>query len=512
MSRRFSRWALVAVVAVSAALRIALCEKGGQLFFGDELRYDRAVRLYFAIASGNLHEVRGTLAMPEHALFPWVGALVMAAQHLLAQATPYGDWAHHPEFAGFTMWIGACVLSLFSTFNILLVHSLARVAGADREEALWATLVMAASNTAFYYARHLLPYDCALSFALAAMLVGLKAPSAGRALLCGLLAGCAYHVYNGYWFLPPVVALVFGTHWAGEGRRASLFAMLGTGMTLGLGLPLLVGTLAGGGHYWRTMIAFSRTVTQGSFAEGWSLPWAYFWSSEDCLGIAVVACIGMALFGRWFVVSAVERRVRIWLLATGAAYGLLVLASVVLGRFVVYGRTVKPFVPLLCLLAGWAVCGLIDGRRWLRWVAAASLVACAGAHFAPHFARVFPRDVEITVLRNFGNPKRTLSMSGSIYIPLALPVTRPDLALVNAQMIYPVRGSIGYPEGRTLLRIEHPLTYGPFQFEGHSPAERALLRTQDISIRLISLAHPGNVPDDLPIPLRFQATDRSTGK
>jgi hypothetical protein len=512
MSKRHSRWALAVIVAVSAALRVALCEKGGQFFFGDELRYDRVVRLYFAIASGSTHDVREILAMPEHSLFVWVGALVMAAQHLLAQATPYGDWGRHPEFASFTMWIGACVLSLFSTLNVLLVHRLARAAGAGLEEALWATLIMAASNTAFYYSRHLLPYDCALTFALLSMIVGLGAQSLGRAALCGFLAGCAYHVYNGYWFLPPVVALVFAVSVWGDGQRARLTSMLGVGLVVGLGLPLLAGSLAGGGQYWRTMAAFSGTVTQGSFAEGWSLPWAYFWSSEDWLGVAIVACVLLAFFWTWVSGGPMERRVRIWLAAIGAAYGLLVLASVVMGKFVVYGRTVKPLVPLVCLLAGWAVCSVIEGRRSLRWVGAAALVVCAAVHFAPHFARVFPRDVEITVLRNFGNPKRTLSMSGSIYIPLALPVTRADLALVNAQMIYPVRGFIGFPEGRTLFRIEHPLTYGPFQYEGHSPAERALLRTQDISIRLISLSHPGQVPDDLPVPLRFQATDRSTGR
>ena len=32
-----------------------------------------------------------SVALPEHALFGWVGALVTAAQHALAQLTPYGD-------------------------------------------------------------------------------------------------------------------------------------------------------------------------------------------------------------------------------------------------------------------------------------------------------------------------------------------------------------------------------------------------------------------------------------
>ena len=115
------------------------------------------------------------------------------------------------------------------------------------------------------------------------------------------------------------------------------------------------------------------------------------------------------------------------------------------------------------------------------------------------------------MLRSLGNPKHSLSTSGSIYITLVLPVTRPDLALVNAQFIYPIRGYIGYPEGETVFRVEHPLNYRPFQYEGHSPAERALLRTDDISIRLIKLRHPSQVPDDLPFPLRYQNGDRPTG-
>jgi hypothetical protein len=508
---RISEWALAIIVAVSAVLRLIMCERGGQLFFGDELRYDRGVRLYFEVTRGDWAAVREMMAMPEHALFPWVGAAVTWAQRVLSQGTNFGDWAHHPEYATFTMWIGACVLSLFSTLNVVLVHGLARAAGADREEALWATLLMAVSNTAFYYARHLLPYDCALSAALAALLIGMGSPTETRAALCGILAGLAYHIYNGYWFLPPVVALAVAVHWRGNARVLRLLCALTAGLLLGVGLPLLVGTIAGGAQYWRTMAAFSRTVTQGSFAEGWSLPWAYLWSSEDWLGAAVGACIIAVLVTTWSGRHRLERRISIWMSALGMAYGLLLVTSVVMERFVVYGRTVKPLVPLLCLMGGWAVHRLVAQRRWLKVLAAAALVASGFVHFAPHFTRVFPRDVEVAVLRQFGNPKRTLSVSGSIYIPLALPVTRGDLALVNAQMLYPIRGYIGFPQGQTLFRIGHPLTYGPFQYEGHTPAERAILQTQDISIRLMRLPHPGQVPDDLPFPLRYQNSDRRTG-
>jgi hypothetical protein len=103
-------------------------------------------------------------------------------------------------------------------------------------------------------------------------------------------------------------------------------------------------------------------------------------------------------------------------------------------------------------------------------------------------------------------------MSGADYIPLSLPVARADLVLVSAQMLFPVRDYIGYPPGRTLLRIEHPFTYSPFQFEGHTPRQREVLRSEDISIRLIRLRDPGQTPDDLPASLRFQNRERPTGR
>jgi hypothetical protein len=504
--------ALAAILAASAALRFAICARGGQYFIGDEERYDRSVRLYLAAICGDWHAVRGVLALPEHPLFVWVGAAATAVQHALAQATPFGDWGRHPEGALFTMGLGACVLSLFSTANILLVYRLARTLGADRGESLWAALLMAASNTSFYYARHLLPYDCAISAALMALVVGLRSPACWRAATCGVLAAFAYHLYNGYWFLPPAVALLLlaaRRRVPGAWRAAGPWA---AGLALGLASPLLVGSLAGGSGYWRTMAAFSRTVTQGLFAEGWSLPWAYLWESEGALGAAIAAAVAAALWRRMRSGAPLEDRVLASLAALAAAYGLLALLSSGLGQFVVYARSVKPLVPLLCLAGGWALGLHLRGRGRLG-AAAATAVVLLGAHnLAPHLARTFPREFEISVLRGWGNPKRSLSVSGSLYTPLAMPVARPDLALVNAQYLYPIRDYIGFPAGDTLLWAENPLSYRPFQYEGFTPRQRAILRSGDISMRLIRLKDAAALPDDLPAPLRFQASDRPSGR
>ena len=256
------------------------------------------------------------------------------------------------------------------------------------------------------------------------------------------------------------------------------------------------------------MAAFSATVTQGLFAEGWRLPWEFFWHAEGALGITVLTfcVVGLCRFRR-----TVPDRVRLWLMMLGTGYLLLVLLSSGWERFVVYARTVLPFTPLFCLVGGWAVSVLVANHVRRQVVAGGLLAWLAAWQLQPHFSRVFPREIEIAVMKAYGVPKHSLSVAGSLYLPLGLPVNRPDLVLVNAQLLYPVREYLGVPPGRTLLKFEHPLSYLPFQYESHTPAERALLRAHDISIRLIQISHPAQVPDDLPWAFRYHTADRPSG-
>ncbi|MCX6953714.1 MAG: hypothetical protein NTV51_16305, partial [Verrucomicrobia bacterium] len=259
-------------------------------------------------------------------------------------------------------------------------------------------------------------------------------------------------------------------------------------------------------------VSFGRTVTQGLFTEGWRLPWEYLAQSEGGFGLAIVGLLVGMLASVLRRREPLPPRVIGAMLAIAAIYALLVLFSCVLTRFVVYGRTVKPLVPALCLLGGWALTRLLASRPSFRPFAATVLVLIGVLRFWPHFAQVFPRDVEVSVLRAWGNPKHALTISGSIYAPLNLPVARPDFALLNAEMLYPVRARLEAPAGVTLLRFEHPLSYPPYQYEGHTPRERELLRTTDVSIRLVRLADPASVPDNPPPAAWFHAADRPTGR
>ncbi len=404
------------------------------------------------------------------------------------------------------------VLSLFSTLNLYLLYRLARAAGANETESAWALLFMAASNTSFYYARHLVPYECALSAVLLAAEVGLRRLTPVRALICGLLAGIAYGIYNGYWYAVPVIWLVHLLACWREPQWWRLTTSCAAGATLAVVAPIAWGAGLGGASYWEAAGVFARSATLGLFAEGWSLPWEYLFHSEEIFGLTAAGCIVLAFFSVLRAGAPLPRWVLGTLIALVAAYGLLVLFSCGLERFVVYARTVKPLVPLLALLAGWALARLLERWPRLQPVALAGLIAAAAVNFWPHFPRLFPRDIEIAVMRHWGNPKRTLSVAGSLYVGLELPVKRPDLALVNAQLLYPVRSYVGVPAGDTLLRFDHPVSYRPFQYECQTPRERSLLRSHDISIRLIRLAAPGTLPDNPPPSLLYRAEDRPTGR
>jgi hypothetical protein len=367
---------------------------------------------------------------------------------------------------------------------------------------------MAASNTAFYYSRHFLPYDCAICAALCASIVALRPPTFRRALLCGVLLGGTYQLYNGYWYLVPII---WSVHFITCRSCRSLSIVSAAAGAATAVVPIIVGLSYGGSAYLATLRSFAGSATMGLFAEGWSLPWEYLWTSERGLGVAVFGCIlasaSLALFQR--------KRVPRWVCGTAAAlvaaYGLLVLFSNGCHVFVVYARTVKPFIPLICLLGGWAAYRLLNSARYLTPVAVVLVVCAATLSFWPHFSRVFPFEVETAVLRNWGSPKRTLSIAGTFYSFSRWPVNRPDLALVNARELYPVRNYVGYPAGKAIFRVEHPLAYRPFQYECHTPRERHELRNHDISIQLIQLDSPSSLSDQPPADMLYQLSEKPNG-
>jgi hypothetical protein len=493
------------VIGVSFLLHVALAWQGGQYFFPDEVRYERGVTIVMALYRGDLPAVAGQLSRPDHCGFTFVNTAVAVLHHLLAQATIYGNWSN-PANMRATLWIAGIIYAIFPAVNLWLVHRIARGAGAGDSEALWATLLAAASNTLFYSSRHLTPYDCSLTAALAGLYCVLRQ----RPGLAGAWASLSFTVYNGYWFLSPLLLLALLGHPAGWTTRVRAVLLWGTGYAAALALAFLPGLLADARSFWGRLVEFSSTVRQGLFREGWSLPWEYFWHTEGWFGLFLAAAMGSAA---WVAASDAEgsRRARRWLGLFAATYLLLVIMSVGLKKFVIYGRTAHPLVPLACLAAATGVQHCAGSRRRLNQALAVLVIGGALARFAPSLMRLYPLELEQRVLQEYGMPKRVMTFSGSIYHPLQTPRLAPDLALVNAQLLCPVRSYLGYPHGEVIFSCDHPLNYLPYQYAGYTPRERALLREHPPLIQLVRLADPAAVPFHPPDELLYNAGDNPDG-
>jgi hypothetical protein len=513
---------LILILAVSWGLRAVLALRGGQLYWPDEdTYYFRTWDFVHGLAQADLTGPLDSLfARPVHPGFILVGILPATVHYTVTQLLrlPVEN----------TMWIPALLLSLASAACIGLTYAIARKAGADKKEGLAAAFMMACAGTMFYYSRHLAPYDSSLALALLALWIGLDdRPGIWRSIICGIVASLALLTYSGYWLIASIAAIIHVLYGSkapvaagsgapsGAGGRWSIFRAAGMemfrrGIATGLGAIALPALLTAASIAWGakpfvvSTARFASTVSQGDFAEGWSLTWEYLWHTEHGLLLVWVIGVGVAA---WLSVKScrtARSRILLWLGAAAGIYLLLTVFSSGLGMFVVYGRLARQLVPFLCLVTACGAACLADGW-WLsgmpRLLGATVLVAQAAFNFAPPLMQRFPGDVWRQMAADYGHVTPEVTIQG----PEVQSNDEIDLSsryvLLNAQHLYPVRGPEAPPAGKTLFQTAHPLQFIPYQYEGFKPQERAILRSTDISMRLIetqfALTGPGSRRENL---------------
>ena len=219
------------------------------------------------------------------------------------------------------------------------------------------------------------------------------------------------------------------------------------------------------GSRWRCL--YSCWSPRGDFSEGWSLPFEFFWHAEHGLAIVWILAVAGGLHG------AVTRRNRsnVPLAAVLFIYGTLVIASVGFEIFVVYGRTARQLVPFLSLIAAeqlYRAARTVPRMNRTIRVAAALILVQTLVNWRTPFSQIFPAE--------FRDRARTIAAAqGS---------ERIDFLFV--EHIYPVPALKLREEMTPILRTPHPLEFLPYQYEGYSPRDRAVLRAADISMRAVA--------------------------
>jgi hypothetical protein len=448
---------IVGTIVASLFLRMALVQAGGQFYWPDEDRYLGARAAVEELARGEYRKAFELLDSGDHPLFRVVALIPAFVEHLSEREDTR---------------VPATFFGLFSALNIGLLWALARRLGAGDWEAALVAVAAATSNVLAYWARHISPYDLSMTLVLAGLLFGTAMRPVRGAIACGVFAALGFLAYAGYWTLAGAAILVHAATAPErlEGVRRALIAGTAAATTIA---AVIGGNAVFGGHLFARSVSFSRTVTQGVHAEGWSLPFEYLWEAERLLVVvwlaAAAAAAGRALQGR------ATPRERAGLIGLVFVYGALVVTSVLLHRFVVYGRLARQLVPFFCLLTASALETL--RRSETRRARAAFVVLIAGlvvqalVNFAGPLSQSFPLDFS-----------RDLSWRGNWGIRRRHGI----VVAVNATNTHPLPDPVAVPRRYvTLKEAPHPREYRPYQYEGSTPAERRLIRSTDIRMRLL---------------------------
>ena len=452
-------WTVPVILLTSLVLRWMLVLRGGQYYFSDEGRYETSRSFVSALFAGNIPSAFAQLfTAPEHLGFKLIGILPALLEQLTRES----------------LVLPALFFSLFSVFNLYLIYKIAQRAGKTEQESLFALLLAACSMSLLYFSRHLVPYDTAMTFGLLAVFIALApSPSPKISLLCGATAFLCFITYNGYWSLAGLGMLIHVfrnnstvSEWI---RKASLAAV---GFALPAILLFLLALLVGTNLLAEYRV-FSTTVSQGSFEEGWSLPFEYFWHAEHWLFVALIA---LSIFA---VTQAIKRRDNSPLLWAGCAaflYACLVIPSVYLHSFVVYGRLARQMMPFLVLLSASGFTRLEQTsslRKKLTQALMLAVILQAAWTNKASFDLSFPREFawEAQMLQpDFHFSEKRLTFGA------------PTLCQDSGFIIENVKRFEAPPEpnpaiqGKLLLSALHPDNFLPYQYEGYTPEQRQTFR------------------------------------
>jgi hypothetical protein len=165
---------------------------------------------------------------------------------------------------------------------------------------------------------------------------------------------------------------------------------------------------------------------------------------------------------------AAHTRVMTWLGSIFFIYFILFFFSVVLERFVVYGRLARQMVPFFCLLTAYGLERLrtLQPPRQRLAVVLCLLALQTGYNLYQPVTQIFTTEF----LRAAARAKREAPGTYDLVYP---------------EHFYPEPVPRELPPHDVVLSARHPLQYFPNQYEGFTPSARQAMRSIDITMRLI---------------------------
>jgi hypothetical protein len=452
---RFTRnWVVISILLISLILRWILIIRGGQYFNSDETRYEVSLDAARLMWQGQFGEaLRQFTLSPEHLAFKVVGIIPALTEHIV----------------GPSLVLPAIFYSFFSVLNLYLIFLLSRRSQASSNESLYALFFAASCLSLLYYSRHLYPYDMAMSFGLLALYIALvRKQTAQTSLVCGGLSFLCFITYNGYW---PLAGFAMLTNILMNGENIDRIVQKTIFTAIGFIIPLVLLITAmrwSGTDMVSAYRLFATSITQGSFQEGWSLPFEYFWHTEHAV-ILILGAFSITAILTQFKDSRSDTK--LWAGGILFIYLCLVIPSV-LQYFVVYARLARQLIPFLVLLAAQGLIQMenrVASRRKVTTLILVVVFIQAAWNFADSYRLSYPREFAAEAQAKF--PKFEFSSK-------RLAFGAPVICQHNGYIIESAKFYVFPPEsipqvkGQLLLSASHPANFLPYQYEGDPPAVR----------------------------------------
>ncbi len=463
-------WVVISILIISLGLRWFLAYKGGQYYFSDEHRYDNSRDIAELLIQGHFKEALSQLIIsPEHLGFKVIGVIPAGIEHLM----------------GPSLVMPAMFFSLFSVLNLYLIFQLSRRLGGSIEEALFALFLSASSMSLLYYARHLMPYDPGMFFGLLALYVALEEkPSIKSSLACGGLGFLCFITYNGYWSLAGFAMLVH-VFWNWESARRFILKVLL--VAAGFIVPLLFLFFIAM-SFEKNMISeygkFATTINQGSFDEGWKLPFEYFWYAEH----ALIVILGLlSLYAIIIAYKDGRKCPGLWILGVLFIYLCLLIPSVFLHSFVVYGRLARQMMPFLILLAAGGLMRLQQnipsGEKIVRFIMVVIFIQ-AGWNYSSISNLSYPRDFVLDAQAYF--PAFEFSFK-RLEFGAPLVCQNNGYLIENAKLFLTAPEDVPVITGDLLLSASHPENFIPYGYEGDTLDQRQKFQNLNLEMRFYKI-------------------------
>lgn len=454
---------VISVLLISLILRWVLIFRGGQYYISDETRYEVSRDAVRFLLQGKFGEALEQFTLsPEHLGFKVAGIIPALMEGMV----------------GTSLVLPAIFFSLFSVLNVYLIFLLSQRLGRSSNEALYAILVASSCLSLLYYSRHLFPYDMAMSFGLLALYVAAARNQAVKtSLVCGILSFLCFITYNGYWplaGLSMLVNILMNSENLSRILQKTVFTAIGFITPL---VAVVMAMLRAGTNLILGYRLFATSITQGSFEEGWSLPFEYFWHTEHTV-ILILGALSITSMISQFKNPSQNRK--LWMGGILFIYLCLLIPSVILRYFVVYGRLARQMIPFLSLLSAYGLIQIenrVASGRKITMLILVIIFIQAVSNFMYSYNLSYPREFVAEAQAKF--PRFEFS---SKRLAFGAPVICQNNGYIieNAKYYVIPPQIIPQVQGQLLLSASHPENFLPYQYDGDPPAIRRIFRIQKL--------------------------------